>query len=161
MAVMHAPLPARLVDASVAAGFLHALHRPCGIVGRNEPALVRVSAFMQTPDLDDQLDRLERICPAYLAKPIHFLRQPRLRWLRLTAGVLLIIGGLFWFMPILGLEMIPIGLMLIALDVPFLRGPVARMIAWGERKVLSMIVLWETIRAHLRTPKGRDANSRS
>jgi hypothetical protein len=36
--------------------------------------------------------------------------------------VLFLIGGCFWFLPILGLEMIPIGLMLIAIDVPFLRG---------------------------------------
>ena len=100
---------------------------------------------MRTPDLDEQLDRLEGVCPAYLAKTIHFLRQPRLRWLRTGVGVLLIIGGGLWFLPILGLEMIPIGLMLIAIDVPFLRGPVARMIAWVERAVFHMFTLWEAI----------------
>jgi len=72
-----------------------------------------------------------------------------------------LIGGCFWFLPILGLEMIPIGLMLIAIDVPFLRGPVARMIAWGERKLLAMIALWETIRARLRPHRKRDADLRS
>jgi hypothetical protein len=100
----------------------------------------------QAPDLDDQLDRLERICPAFLAKLIRFLRAPQLRWLRLTAGTLLIIGSFFWFLPILGLEMFPIGLMLIAIDVPLLRGPVARMIAWGERAALKVTALWERIR---------------
>ena len=85
--------------------------------------------YMRTPDLNDQLDRLEGVCPSYLARIIHFLREPSLRWLRASVGVLLLIGGCFWFLPILGLEMIPIGLMLIAIDVPFLRGPVARMIA--------------------------------
>ena len=104
----------------------------------------------RTPDLDDQLDRLERICPAFLAKPIHFLRAPGLRWLRMSAGILLIIGSFFWFLPILGLEMFPIGLMLIAIDVPFLRGPVARMVAWVERMVIGMITLWETVGARLR-----------
>ena len=104
----------------------------------------------RTPDLDDQLDRLEGICPAFLAKPIHFMRAPGLRWLRTTAGILLIIGSFFWFLPILGLEMFPIGLMLIAIDVPFLRGPVARMIAWGEHAVLGMIALWETVGARVR-----------
>ncbi|HZN31621.1 MAG TPA: hypothetical protein VFB88_19865 [Xanthobacteraceae bacterium] len=104
----------------------------------------------RTPDLDDQLDRLEGICPAYLAKPIHFLRAPRLRWLRTTAGILLIIGSFFWFLPILGLEMFPIGLMLIAIDVPFLRGPVARMIAWGERAVMGMLTWWKAVRARVR-----------
>jgi hypothetical protein len=104
----------------------------------------------RTPDLDDQLDRLEGICPAYFAKPIHFLRAPRLRWLRTTAGILLIIGSFFWFLPILGLEMFPIGLMLIAIDVPFLRGPVARMIAWGERAVMGMLTWWKAVRARVR-----------
>lgn len=116
---------------------------------------------MKAPDLDDQLDRLEGICPSYLAKLIRFLREPKLRWLRLIVGILLILGGCLWFLPILGLEMIPMGLMLIALDVPFLRGPVARMIAWGERIAMAIIVLWETVRGLLRTPKGRDVNSRS
>jgi hypothetical protein len=116
---------------------------------------------MRTPDLNDQLDRLEGVCPRYLAKIIHFLREPNLRWLRTSVGVLLIIGGCFWFLPILGLEMIPIGLMLIAIDVPFLRGPVARMIAWGERRVLGMIALWETVRARLRPSPKRGAKFRS
>ena len=58
--------------------------------------------------------------------------------------------------------MIPIGLMLIAIDVPFLRGPVARMIAWGERRVLEYDrVVGNYPSARLRTPKGRDANFRS
>jgi hypothetical protein len=40
--------------------------------------------------------------------------------------------------------------MLIAIDMPFLRGPVARMIAWGERKVLEMVAVWEAISSRLR-----------
>ena len=64
----------------------------------------------------------------------------------MTAGILLIIGSFFWFLPILGLEMFPIGLMLIA----FLRGPVARMIAWGEKAVMGMLTLWEAVGARVR-----------
>ena len=94
-----------------------------------------------TPDLDEQLDRLEGVCPAFLAKSIHFLRKPGLRWLRTMIGILFVIGGLLSFLPVLGLEMLPIGVMLIAIDVPMLRGPVARMIAWGEEIVL-MVLRW-------------------
>ncbi len=68
----------------------------------------------------------------------------------MTAGILLIVGSFFWFLPILGLEMFPIGLMLIAIDVPFLRGPVARMIAWIERAVIGMITVWVAIGARVR-----------
>ena len=87
---------------------------------------------MRTPELDEQLDRLERVCPTFLARIIHFLREPKRRLLRLSVGGLLIIGGCFFFLPILGLEMIPIGLLLIAIDVPVLRRPVAHMVAWIE-----------------------------
>jgi hypothetical protein len=99
------------------------------------------------PDLDEQFDRLERVCPRFLRRLIHVLREPRLRWARTIAGILLIIGSMFWFLPIVGLEMLPIGLMLIALDVPFLRRPVARMIAWGEQLVLQCVALWIRLRA--------------
>jgi len=113
----------------------------------------------RTPDLDEQLDRLENVLPPYLSKILHFLREPRLRWLRTTAGVLLIIGGCFWFLPILGLEMIPIGLMLLAIDTPFLRRPVARFIAWGKRKLLALITLWEVVKGRLRIDRQRGARS--
>ena len=65
------------------------------------------------------------------------------------------------FLPILCLEMIPIGLMLIALDLPFLRRPVARMIAWIEWRVLSVISLWEAMRSRRRAGIERDAKSHS
>ena len=40
------------------------------------------------------------------------------RGVRSGIGVLLVIGGLFGFLPILGFWMIPAGLALIALDIP-------------------------------------------
>jgi hypothetical protein len=98
------------------------------------------------PDLDELFDRLERVCPRYLRRLIHVLREPRLRWARTIAGILLIIGSMLWFLPIVGLEMLPIGLMLIAIDVPFLRRPVARLAARGERIVLRCFELWVRLR---------------
>ena len=49
-------------------------------------------------------------------------------------GILLIIGGIFSFLPVLGLWMLPLGLMLIAQDIPFLQGPIVRLLTWMERK---------------------------
>jgi hypothetical protein len=40
--------------------------------------------------------------------------------------VLFILGGLLWFLPVVGIEMLPVGLLLIAQDVPFLRTPGGR-----------------------------------
>ena len=85
-----------------------------------------------------------------------FRSRAGLRWLRMTVGILLIIGSFFWFLPILGLEMFPIGLMLIAIDVPFLRGPVARVIAWGEKAVMGMLTLWEAVGARVRRTRKRE-----
>ena len=47
--------------------------------------------------------------------------------MRALIAVLLIIGGIVCvFLPILGFWMVPLGLALLAIDLPFLRGPLAR-----------------------------------
>jgi hypothetical protein len=54
------------------------------------------------------------------------LRRPSYRWLRIPLGVLLVLGGLLGFLPVLGFWMIPLGLWLLAVD--FL--PVRRFNRW-------------------------------
>ena len=54
---------------------------------------------------------------------------------RIPLAVVLIAAGLVGFLPILGFWMIPLGLALIALDVPFLRGPLARVLAWVNARL--------------------------
>jgi len=57
--------------------------------------------------------------------------ERRLPWgLRSLLGILLMIGGVFGFLPILGFWMIPLGAALIALDIPPIR---RRLVAWSER----------------------------
>lgn len=41
--------------------------------------------------------------------------------LRTVLGLLLVVGGIFGFLPVLGFWMIPLGAVLIALDIPPLR----------------------------------------
>jgi len=43
------------------------------------------------------------------------------RGLRLVVGLLLIAGGIFGFLPILGFWMVPVGAMFVAMDIPPLR----------------------------------------
>jgi hypothetical protein len=50
--------------------------------------------------------------------------------LRSLLGLVLIVGGFFGFLPILGFWMIPLGGALIALDIPPLR---RRLLAWLDR----------------------------
>jgi hypothetical protein len=93
----------------------------------------------RTHDLDHQLDRLEHLLPDWMSRFIQWVRQPHLWWARILAGVGLCLCGVVGFLPILGFWMIPLGLALLALDIPFMRGPIARLIAWGEAK-------WRTFR---------------
>jgi hypothetical protein len=76
--------------------------------------------------LDEAFDRLEAETPDRVTKIIRWLRSPHSRWVRVPTGILCIIASFFWFLPVIGIEFFPIGLLLIAQDVPFLRKPVAR-----------------------------------
>ena len=84
--------------------------------------------------LDREFERLERNLPGSVGRSIRWLRRPSSRWIRVSAGLLLIVGGLFGFLPILGLWMAPLGLLLLAQDLPFLRRPTTRALAWLERQ---------------------------
>lgn len=65
---------------------------------------------------------------------IGWIRAPATRIGRLLAGSVLIGCGAFGFLPVLGYWMIPLGLLLIAQDVPGLRRPVAGMMLRLERR---------------------------
>jgi len=87
----------------------------------------------QTIRADDwRLERLINRAPNRIRSMVHFLRQPSSRWLRIPAGLLLTLGGVLWFLPIAGLWMLPIGLMLLADDVPPLRSLRRRVLDWIE-----------------------------
>ena len=83
--------------------------------------------------INRQFDRIERKIPA-AAKLLEWLRRPATRVVRIPIGVLLILGGIFSFLPILGIWMLPLGLLLLALDFAFLRTPIAGAIVLGTRK---------------------------
>jgi hypothetical protein len=46
---------------------------------------------------------------------------PRSRALRITLGTILVIGGMFGFLPILGFWMIPVGVLILSVDVAAVR----------------------------------------
>jgi hypothetical protein len=81
-------------------------------------------------DLDRELDRLARKLPDWAAKTIRWVRRPTSAWVRYPLALLLIAGGFVGFLPILGFWMVPLGLVLVAEDVPFLQRPLARLIRW-------------------------------
>lgn len=57
------------------------------------------------------------------------------RWLRNSAGVLLMLGGLLGpVLPILGVWMVPLGLVLLAVDFPWAQRLNDRLHRWWERR---------------------------
>lgn len=81
---------------------------------------------------DWRFDRLIDRLPQRIGSAVRFVRRPSARWLRIPMGLLLILGGVLWFLPIVGLWMLPIGLALLADDVPLLRSLRSRILDWVE-----------------------------
>ncbi|PKU25639.1 hypothetical protein [Telmatospirillum siberiense] len=79
------------------------------------------------------IDRLERRLPGQWAGRLRRLRSPGAGWLRVPVGTLLILGGVFSFLPVLGLWMLPLGLLLLAYDIPLLKTPIGGTLVRGER----------------------------
>jgi len=84
--------------------------------------------------LNHQLDRLGQKLPRWAARSLQWLRKPSSRWVRLPAGFLLVLGGIFSILPLLGLWMLPLGLLLLVQDVPFLRRPTRQALTCIERR---------------------------
>lgn len=93
--------------------------------------------------LDEAFDGLEREAPDRVRRAIRWLRDPDSRKIRLPVGLLLIVTGFLGFLPILGFEFIPIGLLLIAQDIPFLQKPVGEFTLWLEHKWIALRQRWQ------------------
>ncbi|MDA7949782.1 MAG: hypothetical protein MPJ78_20230 [Hyphomicrobiaceae bacterium] len=60
---------------------------------------------------------------------------PRSRLIRLILGLVLIVGGLLGFLPVLGFWMIPLGLLILSVDLPVVRRWRRRLeVWWGRRR---------------------------
>jgi len=90
---------------------------------------------MHNPNLDQEMEKLEQHLPKLAAKFLNWLRASKNRWLRIPMAILFVLGGLVGFLPILGFWMIPLGLALIAYDVPFFRPPMAKLTAYINRNL--------------------------
>lgn len=77
--------------------------------------------------------RLEARFPRF-AMIIYVLRQPWAMLIRIPLGIVLVLGGILSFLPILGIWMLPLGLLLLAIDLPFLQRPMSATLLRGERQ---------------------------
>ena len=85
------------------------------------------------PDYDAAMERLHQRLPNAAGASLRYLTDSS-PWVRVPPAVALIAGGTLGFLPVLGFWMLPLGLVLLAQDVPPLRTPIARAIHWADRK---------------------------
>jgi hypothetical protein len=83
---------------------------------------------------DHRLERLLDRLPERWCNALRWLRHPSARWARIPAAMLLILGGMLSILPILGLWMLPLGLLLLAEDIPALHRSRVRLLDWLERR---------------------------
>ena len=95
---------------------------------------------MAEPDLVDErpLHRLLAALPGPVRRSAEWLRRPGAGWARVPMGVVLILGGFVGFLPIFGFWMLPLGVLLLSEDVPFLKRPTLRALGaaqgWWDRR---------------------------
>ena len=85
-------------------------------------------------ELDRHFAWFEKKLPPRPAKFVGWVRKPSSIYARVPLAILLTAGGIFSFLPVLGIWMLPLGLLLFAQDVPVLQPPLISALAWVERK---------------------------
>jgi hypothetical protein len=86
-------------------------------------------------ELNCYCDRIEKHLPDWSSRFLSWLRQPSNRGVRILVATLLGMGGLFSFLPVLGLWMLPLGLIIISQDFPFLQRPLVNAFQWIEARL--------------------------
>lgn len=94
-------------------------------------------------ELKRYFEMIDRRMPTRVSQSIRWLRKPSSFAARLAVAVLLILGGIFSFLPVLGIWMLPLGLLLIAQDVPWLQRPLVSVLTWAETKGRLLKSKWQ------------------
>jgi hypothetical protein len=92
-------------------------------------------------ELDRYLAAIGAYLPVWLCRSVIWLRKPSRIIVRVAVALLLIAGGFLSFLPVLGVWMLPLGLIIISQDLPFLQRPLLRTFQWAEEK-------WQGWRRH-------------
>lgn len=83
-----------------------------------------------------EIDRLEGHLPKWAVRLLKAVTAPKAVWVRVPLALFLMAGGAVgFFLPVPAFWMLPLGLALLALDLPFLRTPMARLLALINRKL--------------------------
>jgi hypothetical protein len=79
-------------------------------------------------------DALVAHLPARVGRWVQWLLAAERRTIRMVAGVLFLLGGFLSFLPLLGIWMLPLGVVLLAEDIPLFRGLSVYLFAWMARR---------------------------
>ena len=93
-------------------------------------------------ELNRYFEMINQRVPISVSQSIRWLRKPSSFAVRLVVALLLIVGGLFSFLPVLGLWMLPLGLLFMAQDVPILQKRLVSALVWVEAKWTGLKVKW-------------------
>jgi hypothetical protein len=96
--------------------------------------------------LERQFRRLERDVP-FLRRPLATIRTRGWWVVRVPLGLAFLLGGVLAILPVFGLWMIPVGLLLLAVDVAPLRPAVSALLIRVRRKFSVLrrrIARWRT-----------------
>lgn len=91
---------------------------------------------------------LEREAPHWMVRHIRWLHSPKSRKYRIPLGLFLIACGTVGFLPIVGYEFIPLGLLVLAQDIRCLRKPVGKMVLWLLSKWVKIKKRWQHSHQH-------------
>ncbi len=88
-------------------------------------------------DFHEEMDRFQNHIPSLIGRNLNRLRGERAIWVRVPTGVALVGGGVLGFLPlpIVSIWMLPVGLALLAHDIPTMRAPMARFLRFTNRKI--------------------------
>ena len=114
-----------------------------------------ISSDASDANRERRLDLLIRRLPQRVQTVVRWLRRPNARWVRIPAGVLLILGSFLSILPIFGLWMLPLGLVLLAEDIRPLRDATGRILAWIEHRKPHWMGLRHAPHCRQPTPGGR------
>ena len=87
------------------------------------------------PDFHEEMDRFQNHIPAWVGHNLNRLRGTRAIWVRVLTGVALIVAWAFLPLPLVGIWMLPVGLALLAHDIPPVRAPIARLLHFTNGKI--------------------------
>lgn len=87
----------------------------------------------KSDDVEHHLHRYAGQMPDWLGRHVRGIASGT-RWVRVPIALALILVGIFGLLPLIGFWMVPLGLLLLAIDLPFLARPMVALVLWIEER---------------------------